>query len=169
MEHSENRVLSDSATGIANQRAFSQRLEYELNRAKRYKRTLSLMVMSIDDFHTLVPIYGNSSADDVIKLAVAIVQQCVRNTDIPARLIRDRIAIIFPETTSATAMLVAERIREKLSADSIREDIPDLRVTASIGLVSFPSHAREENDLMAKALEFLEEAIKQGGNNVYNG
>jgi diguanylate cyclase (GGDEF)-like protein len=169
MDQYENRVLCDTNIGIANQRAFSQRLEYELNRAKRYKRTLSLMIMAVDDFHTLVPTYGASSGDDVIKSAVAIVQQCIRNTDIPARLNRDRIAIIFPETTSATAMLVAERIREKFSADAIREDLPDLRVTASIGLVSFPSHAREENDLMSKALEFLETATKHGGNNVYNG
>lgn len=169
MDQHENRVLCDSTTGIANQRAFSQKLEYELNRAKRYKRTLSLMIMSIDDFHSLSSTYGSSAADDVLKAAVGTVQHYIRNTDIPARLNRDRIAIIFPETTSATAFIVAERIREKLSADPMRDDAPDLRVTASIGLVSFPSHAREENDLMAKALEFLEEAVKQGGNTVYAG
>jgi len=169
MDQHENRVLCDSTTGIANQRAFSQRLEYELNRAKRYKRALSLMIMSIDDFHSLGATYGSASSDEVLKRAVAVVQQYIRNTDIPARLNRDRIAIIFPETTSATALLVAERIREKLSADPILDDVPDLRVTASIGLVAFPSHAREEHDLMAKAIEFLEAAVKQGGNSVYNG
>jgi diguanylate cyclase (GGDEF)-like protein len=169
MDQSETRVLCDSTTGLANQRAFSQRLDYELSRAKRYKHNLSLLLMSIDNLHSIEQDFAGCSADELLKYAVAVVQQHVRNTDIPARLNRDRVAIIFPETTSATALLVAERIRERISSESVRDDHPDLRVTTSIGLVSFPTHAREEHDLMARAIEFLEEAIRQGGNTVYNG
>jgi diguanylate cyclase (GGDEF)-like protein len=89
--------------------------------------------------------------------------------DIAARCGHDQLAVIFPETYSSRAVLVGERIREKISGRALSEDMRKLRVTASIGVVSFPTHAREENDLMSKALEFLEEAQSRGGDCVFNG
>ncbi|MBX3138360.1 diguanylate cyclase, partial [Candidatus Obscuribacterales bacterium] len=79
------------------------------------------------------------------------------------------LAIIFPETYSSRAVVVGERIRERLKTQPINEELKHLRVTASVGVVSFPTHARDENDLMFKALEFLDVASQDGGDRVYNG
>jgi GGDEF domain-containing protein len=82
--------------------------------------------------------------------------------DVPGRCKANRLAIIFPETYSSRAVVVGERIRERLKGQPISDELKHLRVTCSVGVVSFPTHAREENELMFKALEFLEIARSEG-------
>ncbi|CAM6000549.1 unnamed protein product [Sphagnum balticum] len=165
----ERRTLYDGLTGIFNPRTFIKKLEYELKRAKRYKRPLSLILISLDGLDRLGEIHGALVIDDILKSSADIVKSSIRDVDIAARCGHDQLAVIFPETYSSRAVLVGERIREKISGRALSEDMRKLRVTASIGVVSFPTHAREENDLMSKALEFLEEAQSRGGDCVFNG
>ena len=66
-------------------------------------------------------------------------------------------------------MIVAERIRERMKQEPINSEMRRLRVTASIGVVSFPTHARDEIDLLQRAIEFLAKAEEEGGDRVHNG
>jgi len=165
----ERQTLYDGLTGLFNPRTFIRKLEYELKRAKRYKRPLSLVVIALDGLDHLGEAYGALVLDDILKSCAVIVQSSIRDVDVAARCAVDQLAVLFPETYSSRAVLVGERIREKIAAQPITNDNRKLRVTASIGVVSFPTHAREENDLMSKALEFLEEAQTRGGDCVYSG
>jgi diguanylate cyclase (GGDEF)-like protein len=165
----EKKTLYDALTGVYNPRTFIKKLEYELKRAKRYKRPLSLVVIALDGLDHFGELHGAMVMDDILKSCSGIVKASIRDVDIPARCGHDQLAVIFPETYSSRAVLVGERIREKIAGRPLTDDMRKLRVTASIGVVSFPTHAREENDLMSKALEFLEEAQKRGGDCVYSG
>lgn len=169
LEEFERMTMIDEVTELYNPRTFAKKLEYELRRAKRYKRPLSLLVMSIDHMDQLVRQYGRLLIDDTLKAAAGIIRAAIRDVDVPARWEKNQLAVVFPETYSSRAIVVGERIREKLKTTPINEDIRHLRVTASIGVVSFPTHARTEADLMAKALEFLDIAESEGGDRVYNG
>jgi diguanylate cyclase (GGDEF)-like protein len=161
--------LRDKLTGLFNGRSFKNKLRYEVKRAKRYKRPVSLLIMRIDRLDELRRQYGMLVLDEVIKSAADIVKQAIRDVDLPSRSAADQLAIIFPETYSSRAIVVGERIRDLLKTTKISDDIRGLRVTASIGVVSFPTHARDEVDLLRLAQEFLEHAHKSGGDAVYSG
>lgn len=169
LEEIERLTLIDSLTELYNPRTFMKKLEYELRRAKRYKRPLSLLIMSIDRLEDLGRQYGALFIDDTLKAAANIIRGAIRDVDVPARASHNQLAIVFPETYSSRALVVGERIREKIKTTPINDEIRHVRVTASIGVVSFPTHARNEHDLMGKALEYLEKAESDGGDKVYNG
>jgi len=169
LEELEIASLRDQVTTLFNQRTFLRKLEYELRRAKRYKRPLSLMILSIDNISSLKRQYGQMIVDDVMKAAARIVQHCVRDVDITGRAEGMRIGIIFPETYSSRAMIVAERVRERIRTEPVNNELRHLRVTVSVGVVSFPTHARDEIDLMNKAMEFAADSESHGGDRVHNG
>jgi len=169
LEEMEKASLRDPVTSLFNQRAFLRKLEYELRRAKRYRRPLSLMVLSVDNMSSLKRQYGQMIVDDVMKAAARIVEHCVRDVDIPGRTEGMNIGIIFPETYSSRAMIVAERVRERIRTEPVNTELRHLRVTISVGVVSFPTHARDEMDLLNRAQEFASISETQGGDRVYNG
>jgi GGDEF domain-containing protein len=66
-------------------------------------------------------------------------------------------------------MIVAERVRERIRTEPVNTELRHLRVTISVGVVSFPTHARDEMDLLNRAQEFASISETQGGDRVYNG
>lgn len=163
LEKYERAVLVDPATGLYNTRTFFRKLTYELKRAKRYKRPLALLVMSIDRLGHYAHDYSAMIVDDIFNSVADFMKEAVRDVDVPARCGRDHLAVIFPETYASRAVKVGERIREQLSSHPISEDLRNIRITISAGIVSFPTHGREENDLLLKALDFHDEAQRRGG------
>jgi diguanylate cyclase (GGDEF)-like protein len=168
LEKYERAVLLDPLTRLYNSRTFFRRLSYELKRAKRYKRPLALLIMSIDRLGHYAHDYSVMIVDDIFKAVAAFVKEAVRDVDIPARCGQDHFAVIFPETYASRAVQVGERIREQLSSQPINEDLRNIRITVSVGVVSFPTHGREENELILKALDFHDIAQRQGGDRVHS-
>ncbi|MBN9394491.1 MAG: GGDEF domain-containing protein [Candidatus Melainabacteria bacterium] len=169
LEEMERMSLLDPVTELYNQRSFLRKLEYELRRAKRYKRPLSLMVLAVDNFAQLQRQYGQMIVDEVMKASARITNACIRDVDIAGRCDSTFIGIIFPETYSSRAMVVAERVRDRIKTEPINSELRHLRVTVSIGVVSFPTHARDEIDLMHKAVDFMTQAATEGGDRINNG
>ena len=169
LEHFEKVSMLDKSTGLYNHKAFMRKLEYELRRAKRYKRPVSLLIVEVDDLSTYGRQYGSMIVEDMLRSATEVVNGAIRDVDVPGRCKDNRLAVIFPETYSSRAVVVGERIRERLKGKPISEELKHLRVTCSVGVVSFPTHARDENELMFKALEFLDIAKVEGGDRVNNG
>jgi diguanylate cyclase (GGDEF)-like protein len=169
LEELERKSLKDLVTDLYNQRTFLRKLEYEMRRAKRYKRPLSLMILTIDNISQLQRQYGQMIVDEVMRAAARITGICIRDVDVSGICDTAKIGIIFPETYSSRAMIVAERIRERMKQEPINSEMRHLRVTTSIGVVSFPTHARDEIDLMQRAVEFLAKAEEEGGDRVHNG
>jgi diguanylate cyclase (GGDEF)-like protein len=165
----EKASLCDTVTGLFNMRTFKNKLHYELRRAKRYKRPVSLLLMSMDRLDEVKKQYGVLALDQVMASASSIAKQAIRDVDIACRFGQDQLAIIFPETYSSRAIVVGERIRDHLKTTKISDDFRGLRITASIGVVSFPTHARDEVELLRLAEQFVATAHKNGGDMVFNG
>ncbi len=169
LEEYEEAVLFDKHTGLLSQLTFERKFKYELKRARRYKRPLSLLLLTLDDLDLVRRQYGDKCIDDCIKVVADIIGSIIRTVDMPARIHSDQIAVIFPETYSLRAKAVGTRICEKIKEQPLSEQLRFLRITASASVVSFPTDARDEIDLMNKAKEFLILAQKAGGNQVYSG
>jgi diguanylate cyclase (GGDEF)-like protein len=162
----EKLALLDSLTELFNSRTLIKELKDELKRAKRYKRPVSLLVIEVDGHKEINRQYGALTSDAVLKVVSNVLRDCVRDVDVAARYSGDQFAIVLPETNAAGAAVVAERIRQRVGTQAITHNWNNLKVTASIGLASFPAHAREHDELIARSVQALELAVNRGGDRV---
>jgi two-component system cell cycle response regulator len=165
-EEVERLALFDSLTDLYNSRTFLKELKDELRRAKRYKRPVSICMLTIDGFRELQNEYGTAAADLVLKVVSGIVQTTVRDVDVPARYSGAVIAIIFPETNGSAAIIAAERIRQRVMSQTISHNWQSFKVSASFGLSAFPTNSTSASDLVTKSLAALDIAKQQGAGQI---
>ena len=126
----------DGLTSLWNQRFFKDQLKKEIERAKRYKTFLSLIMMDVDHFKKFNDTYGHQTGDIVLKNVARVINETVRNTDIPARYGGEEFAIILTVTDEVGALILANRLRQRIE-ELVMKDInnkPVSRVTASFGV-----------------------------------
>lgn len=159
---------TDPLTAVLNRRALTERLASELERVKRYDSTVSVLLIDIDHFKRVNDNYGHLVGDDVLMDVGALLQSAVRSVDVVARYGGEEFVIALPETGLAGATAFAERIRELVEEHTFAHaGGSDLRLTASIGVASYPSPGLETvEDLLAKADQALYRAKAEGRNRV---
>ncbi|HUS25021.1 MAG TPA: diguanylate cyclase [Candidatus Binatia bacterium] len=125
----------DTLTDLHNRRSFDEEFKREWERARRYERPLSLVVMDLDHFKAYNDRYGHAAGDRCLIELARLVKLCLhRPADSVARLGGEEFAILLPETHAAGALEVAQRVGNTLRAASLpHESAPRGIVTASIG------------------------------------
>lgn len=150
----------DSLTGLYNQRSFYDRIEDEMERAKRQGRPLSLLLFDIDRFKGYNDTRGHLEGDKVLQAAaVAIMRSTRTHVDVGFRYGGDEFTVILPEADELAAATIAERIRrnfEALSFDSL---------TLSIGLCTYRGEM-DVKTLIRLADERMYDSKRAGGNRV---
>jgi two-component system, cell cycle response regulator len=164
----EKLAQTDGLTELNNYRFFQQRLSIELNRAQRFSRPLSLIMLDLDDFKAYNDIYGHQIGDQALRKLARLLQRSSRSYDLVARYGGDEFVIILPETTKKLAAEVAERIRGAVERAAIEGEGPALdgHFTASLGVASFPEDATDKGELIRKADLALYHAKTCGRNRV---
>jgi diguanylate cyclase (GGDEF)-like protein len=159
----------DELTGLANYRACHETLEKETERAKRYNRPLTIMMIDIDDFKCCNDTYGHLAGDTAMVQIAGLIKKQTRNSDIAARYGGEEFMIILPETTIGEASAVAERIRESIAQHQFltEEGAPMASLSVTIGLSALPDHAATKKDLIRTADIALYKG-KTGGKNQVN-
>ena len=160
-------VLSrtDPLTGLANRRAFDQRLDEELSRAARHHLPLALLVLDIDHFKAYNDRYGHPAGDACLRQVATVLRECAaRPTDLVARLGGEEFAVLLPHQGSAEAMQVAERCARAIEAAAIAHEGSPLarHVTVSVGVAESARPATEAAALLAAADAALYRAKRQG-------
>lgn len=147
------RALSttDPMTGIFNRRRMEELLEMEINRAKRYKIPLSLIMFDLDHFKRINDTYGHSAGDYALITLVGIIRENLRKTDYFCRWGGEEFLILTPETDLAQAARLAENIRT-VAENHHCEGIGI--VTISIGVAKF-----EEEDTMDSYMIRVDNAL----------
>jgi diguanylate cyclase (GGDEF)-like protein len=137
-----DRAERDALTGLANRRALDERLEEELDRARRYRTHLSLVLVDIDDFKQVNDRYGHQSGDDLLRAFATALSGSLRELDLAARFGGEEFALLLPGTPSGGACIVAEQIRRLVSELEVAGPggLP-IRLTASFGVADYPSCA----------------------------
>lgn len=152
--------IKDSLTGLYNQRHFYDRLRAEIERARRQKHPLSLLLLDIDQFKTYNDSRGHLEGDRVLQVVGKVVLECTRTSvDTGFRYGGDEFTIILPEADEAQARQIAERIRKSFEARKFDH------LTLSIGLMSY----REGESLrrfISLADAMMYDAKRAGGNSV---
>ena len=119
--YAEARALADldALTGLHNRRTFHELLAREMSRAHRYRRRLALIVIDLDDFKAVNDHVGHLAGDNVLAEAAGRLRSVVRTADIACRVGGDEFAIILPESGTADAELLAQRIARALAASPV--------------------------------------------------
>ncbi|MEA2421653.1 MAG: hypothetical protein QOF55_752 [Thermoleophilaceae bacterium] len=161
-------AVTDELTGLFNLRHFHETLDGEIERSKRFGTDVGLMLLDIDDFKRVNDTYGHQQGDIVLIEVGRVLRTLSRDIDEPARYGGEEMAVILPQTDVAGAELLAERMRAAVAG--IEVDRLDgggrLTVTASFGVASLPSNARDKDALIAEADAALYRAKRAGKNRV---
>jgi len=159
-------AIHDGLTDLLNHKAYKERLNEELSRAKRFKQSLVLLILDLDKFKRINDTYGHLYGDYVLTEVSAILKDSVRNIDICARYGGEEFAIVLVNTDVENARPVAERIIEKVSEFHFNKDGIEENMTISAGMSEYPKHSIEMKELIAHADLAMYEIKKNGGNAV---
>jgi diguanylate cyclase (GGDEF)-like protein len=132
----ERQASTDPLTGIANRRAFHERLTDEVARAERYGRHLSLALMDLDHFKAVNDAHGHQGGDRVLVLFAQLLSAHSREGELVAKIGEEEFAWLMPETDRHGAHIAADRVREAIETTPF-ENIG--RVTLSAGVCSTES------------------------------
>jgi diguanylate cyclase (GGDEF)-like protein len=159
----QQQALTDALTGCHNRRSFEMQLDRELQAARRQHQPLSLVMLDLDRFKQLNDSTGHDTGDAALRKLANCFRQELRGVDLAARFGGDEFALILPNAYSEGALLVAERVRSRIE----QIDVPGFgRLSASIGIATFPSHASTRAELVTAADAALYSAKRAGRNRV---
>lgn len=135
--------LTDMKSGLWNSKHFNTILNAEMERAKRFSRDLSLVVVEVDDSKELLTSYGQLTLERIITSMGRLLRDGTRQYDVCARMDGAKFAVLLPETNPFEALIVARRLRAKVKEASFPAETSDgpLHVTASMGVACFPGDA----------------------------
>ncbi len=155
-------AATDGLTGLSNRREFDLRLRRDLARAERSGSPVSLALLDIDHFKPLNDTHGHQVGDDVLREVAHLLQIGCRDFDVVARYGGEEFAVVLPDTDSATAADVAERLRHAIARGPL--SVP---VTVSIGVATTTtSQTLAADDLITAADTALYQAKRDGRDQV---
>jgi diguanylate cyclase (GGDEF)-like protein len=163
-DRTERLATTDGLTGLQNHRTFQERLDAQLAQAQRYGKRTSLILCDVDHFKSVNDTYGHPVGDQVLRGIARTLQKEARTTDVVARYGGEEFAIIMPETDTAGAMVIAERIRERVAGVLFDTPQGPLKVTISLGVATFPDDGKTKAELVERSDGCLYHAKRHGRN-----
>jgi diguanylate cyclase (GGDEF)-like protein len=162
----EEMATTDGLTGAVNRRRFQEQLTAALQRAARFGREVSVLMVDADHFKSINDTYGHPVGDLVLKRIARLLKAEARRTDVVARYGGEEFVVILDETGADGAEQVAERVRQRIEAELIQGEFGRVKVTVSLGLATWPAHAETQDLLLERADQALYEAKRKGRNRV---
>ena len=164
----ERYCLIDVLTDTANRSGFEKLLYSEWRRAIRENEDISLLMIDIDRFREYNLLYGHQQGDNMLREVARTISGCVkRSTDLVARYMGEKFAVILPSTDRNGAGNIAETVRssvEKMVVLSALTDMPT-SITVSVGIATIKPILDDDSDeFLGEAEAALHEAKKGGGN-----
>lgn len=158
----------DDLTGLFNRRAFFENLEKEVQRARRYRRAFSVLMLDLDHFKNYNDTHGHLKGDEVLKELARLLLGNTRRADVAARYGGEEFVILLPEIGKQGGAVVAEKIRAAVEQSPFygRSQQPGGRVTVTLGLAAFPADSEEGLELVDVADRAMYVGKQQGGNRV---
>jgi diguanylate cyclase (GGDEF)-like protein len=163
-----SRTFTDRLTGLRNYDYFSEVLQSELARVRRYGGCVTLVMLDLDRFKAYNDSHGHGAGNRLLASVGHTLAREKRDADIAARFGGEEFALLLPGRGSE-AVIVAERVRQAIAEISTaaldRHHVPDI-VTASAGIATFPVDARDADELFEQADKALYEAKRRGRNRI---
>ena len=169
IKESKEKAMIDPLTNLYNRRYLENWFEENLAEITRDERNLSVLMIDIDDFKQVNDSYGHQVGDQVLQGVARLLEQSVREDDLIIRYGGEEFTVILPDTSTATAGQVGERIRKNIAGATLEEAGPKIQLTVSIGMSSLQSQDMEKRsaeELIRQADKATYRAKFQGKNQV---
>lgn len=163
-----NAALLDDLTRLFNRRYFYHRLIQEIERIKRTRKPLSIILVDVDNFKSVNDAHGFHQGDEILHFLALLLADNLRKSDIICRYGGDTFVMILPETNLTGALVVAKRLQEKVKIHVFKAAKQDIAVhlTVSIGLANYPAEGKTPEKLLQRALLSLNKAKVRGPNTI---
>ncbi|GEM_PF-6464151 len=157
-------IIIDTETGLYNRKFFFEAMKREWERARRYKRFMSLMIIKVNNFNEFFSKHGSNLSEALLRSIAQTLSANIRFSDIIARFGIDEFAIILPETNSEKAEKAARKILNILEKKRFlgESEMGENGVTFSIGIASYPESGEEPLKILNSAIEATRLAQKGG-------
>lgn len=157
----------DGLTGLLNRRALTEQLAYEIERARRFKAPLSVILCDMDYLKEINDKHGHLAGDIALQLASATLRNALRTVDIAGRYGGDEFLVILPETHAEGARCIAEKIREDIMKTEMRLD-GGVRVNLSLsmGIATLASSDEEADKVITRVDSALYDSKHAGRNRI---
>jgi diguanylate cyclase (GGDEF)-like protein len=164
--HTHLRALAqtDALTGLANLRAFRNRLEDEVRRARRYGNSLTCVMADMDHLKPVNDALGHAAGDRAIAAVADVIRAELRATDLGARYGGDEFVLLLPHTTALEGRVLAERLCVRLAETALELGgrLVPLRASFGVAELAPPGIPDTSGELVRRADEALY-AAKRGG------
>lgn len=161
-----HQASTDALTNISNRRYFLTQADADLRRARRYSRTMTLLMCDIDHFKHVNDQYGHAAGDTVLQQVVKASLESLRDSDMMGRLGGEEFAILLPETDLAAALEVAERLRAHVAEQPIDIGKDIIHCTLSIGVAQLHASDSDIDSLLQRADDAMYIAKNNGRNRI---
>jgi diguanylate cyclase (GGDEF)-like protein len=153
----------DNLTGLLNRRAIFETLDHEIDICNRAGKCVSVVMADIDHFKNLNDTYGHPAGDEALRETSHRIQETLRGSDFVGRYGGEEFLMVLPRSDQINAMVIAERVREAVSCDTV--DLEGTAVTITISLGVSTSDAIKKPDLLIDMADAALYRAKQGGRN----
>ncbi|MEY4590009.1 MAG: hypothetical protein RL497_2085 [Pseudomonadota bacterium] len=158
---------TDGLTGLLNRKTWEETLHHEFKRFTRYGHTCSLLMFDIDHFKRVNDTYGHPAGDEVIRQTAAVVRRCIRDIDVAGRYGGEEFAVLLSDTDAQGALVVAERLRTQIEANTVYYEDQVIHFTISLGVAEVNSRMSEPTLWIDSADRGLYRAKRAGRNQAY--
>ncbi|MEU4618724.1 diguanylate cyclase [Actinoplanes sp. NPDC023801] len=171
-EEAQRLSLTDPLTGLWNYRYLREVLRREVERASRFGRMLTVLVLDLDHFKEVNDTYGHTAGDQVLGEFARRIRIGLREVDVAFRQGGEEFVVLLPETDAYGGLIVAERlgaaVRDRpVAVDPRRPGLADrIPISVSIGIAVFPEHGATAQEVLDAADEALY-AAKNAGRDTY--
>jgi diguanylate cyclase (GGDEF)-like protein len=163
----ERAATVDPLTGVASRGAILERLQVEVEQARRYQHPVAVVLLDVDSFGEINSLHGIEGGDAVLREIALRVRLRVRAADAIGRSGSDGLLAILPHTDESGAATFADALRRRISQRPVSIGEVEVGVTLSIGVaVMRPGEDLDVDALMARAEEALSSARGAGGNRI---
>jgi len=157
-------AFHDPLTGLSNRTLFSERVRYEIARAKRKRTYLGVMFLDLDRFKNVNDTQGHQIGDDLLQIVSMKLQETIRETDVLARMGGDEFAILLPDLKDKSEIKpLASRILCLFEEPFIVNN-NSFKLGISIGISTYPYDAKSYEELLTNADTAMYKAKNSGGN-----
>ncbi|MGD8632504.1 MAG: diguanylate cyclase [Anaerolineales bacterium] len=157
-EENQRLAVTDPLTGLHNRHKLQESLATELERAKRYSRPLSIIMIDMDDLKSINDTHGHAVGDEALRVVGNAILRCIRKVDMGTRFGGDEFLVLLPEADEQEAATVAERVDNEIR--SIDFQAGDL--SASIGVAQWNESFEKPEDFIHAADEAMY-SVKHSG------
>ncbi len=157
-------AITDELTGLYSLRHFRENLSRVMRKYLEHAEPFSLLMMDVDNFKQVNDTYGHPAGDVLLKEIVNCIMASIRDSDRAFRYGGEEFAVILPSAEVSESIMIAERIRGRVSETLFLKGNHDLKTTISIGVATCPGNARSSEELVNLADQALYQAKKSGKN-----